>query len=114
LGREIGRNQNYSEETSRKIDAEVTRIINEQHVRGIEIISARRGTLDKIAEALLEHETIEGKHVMELLEFGEIRSAIVRVEPPALPTRTDDKEPRKPFEKPATDSIGGSPAPSPA
>ena len=78
LGREITRSQTYSEETARKIDAEVFRIVDEQYTRAKEIITSRREVLDKIAAALLEHETIEGRHVLELLQFGEIRSPIVR------------------------------------
>jgi cell division protease FtsH len=78
LGREITRNQNYSEETARRIDAEVSGIIDEQYKRATEIITSRREALDKIAAALLEHETIEGKHVLEILQFGELRSPIVR------------------------------------
>ena len=37
---------------------------------------APRRALDKIAEALLEYETIEGKHVLEILQFGEMRSPV--------------------------------------
>jgi cell division protease FtsH len=113
LGREIGRNQNYSEETARKIDAEITRIINEQYARATEIITSRRPALDKIAEALLEHETIEGKHVMEILEHGAIRSPVIRELPPALP-KMDEKIAKKPAGKDAAEGLGGAHAPSPA
>ena len=78
LGREITRSQTYSEETARRIDAEVFRIVDEQYQRAKDIIIGRRDALDKIAAALLEHETIEGKHVLEILEFGEVRSPVVR------------------------------------
>ncbi|MSU50199.1 MAG: ATP-dependent zinc metalloprotease FtsH [Opitutus sp.] len=76
LGRDITRNENVSEETARRIDEEIHRIIDEQYKRATKIIGERRAALDKIAEALLEHETIDGKHVMEILQFGEIRSPI--------------------------------------
>jgi cell division protease FtsH len=112
LGREITRSQHYSEETARKIDAEVTRIISEQYVRATEIVSQHRNALDKIAEALLEYETIEGKHVMEILQTGGITSPVVRELPPALPPRTDDKGARR--SKDSSEGIGGAPAPSPA
>ncbi|MFT3781999.1 MAG: ATP-dependent zinc metalloprotease FtsH [Nibricoccus sp.] len=112
LGREISRTENYSEETARKIDAEITRIITEQYARATEIISARRPALDKIAEALLEYETIEGKHVLEILQFGEIKSPVVREIPP-LPKPTD-KQQKKPADRPATDLGGTAPAPNPA
>jgi cell division protease FtsH len=113
LGREISRAQNYSEDTARKIDAEITRIINEQYARAAEIITARRPALDKIAEALLEHETIEGKHVMEILQHGEIRSPVVRDIPP-LPKTGEKPSTKKSADKPATDALGTAPAPNPA
>jgi cell division protease FtsH len=115
LGREITRSQTYSEETARKIDAEVFRIVDDQYKRATEIIVSRRDVLDKIAAALLEFETIEGKHVLEVLQFGEIRSPIVR-EPVVKP---DDKPSgKKPAGKPSPNEGLGSgsaaPAPSPA
>ena len=68
---------------------------------------------DKIAEALLEYETIEGKHVLEILQNGEIQSPVVREIPP-LP-KTNDKQPKKPVDKPAADLGGGTaPAANPA
>jgi len=114
LGREIGRNQNYSEETARKIDAEITRIINEQYTRATEIITSHRPALDKIAEALLEYETIEGKHVMEILKDGAISSPVIREIPPVLPQADDDKVFKKPAGKEATGGLGGAVTPSPS
>lgn len=48
-----------------------------QHHRALDILKENREALEVCAQALLEHETIEGKHVYEILEFGEIRSPIV-------------------------------------
>jgi len=112
LGREITRSQAYSEETARKIDAEVFRIVNEQYARATEILATRRPALDKVAQALLEHETIEGKHVMEILQFGELRSPVVRDIPP-LPKQTENGGTKKPVDKSAPGTLGG-PAPAPA
>lgn len=114
LGREITRNELISEETARQIDEQIHRIIDEQHQRARQIIGERRPALDKIAEALLEYETIDGKHVLEILQFGEVRSPIV---PPAPPTATSGGKPpakKVPEPAPAPDSIGPAPAPNPA
>ncbi len=115
LGREITRNENVSEETARKIDQEIHAIIDEQYTRATAILTEKRPTLDKIAEALLEHETLDGKHVYELLEFGEIRSPIIAVPPPL---KDDKNAGKKPTEKPATpestSADGTAPQPSPA
>jgi len=113
LGREITRSQHYSEETARRIDAEVARIVEEQHVRAREILIKHRDAMDKIAAALIEHETIEGKHVLEILQFGEIRSPIVNAPPPTQ-AKPEDKETKKPASKAAPDTFGGTPAPMPA
>jgi cell division protease FtsH len=113
LGREIGRSHTYSEETARKIDAEITRIITEQYARATEIISTHRAALDKIAEALLEYETIEGKHVMEIVQTGAISSPVIRELPPALPPRSEDKPVAK-KQQDAAEGLGGSPEPTPA
>jgi len=115
LGREITRNENVSEETARKIDQEIHAIIDEQYTRATAILKEKRTTLDKIAEALLEHETLDGKHVYEILEFGEIRSPIIAVPPPL---KDDKNAGKKPTEKPATpestSTDGTAPQPSPA
>ncbi len=112
LGREITRSQQVSEDTARKIDAEVSRIISDQYTRAKEIITARREALDKIAAALIEHETIEGKHVLEILAHGELRTPIVREIPP--PRTAEPKETAKPAGKSAPVPLGGTPAPLPA
>ena len=76
LGKEISRTQNYSENTALQIDAAIRRIIDEQYERAVQITEKRRGQLECIAQALLEYETIEGKHIHEVLKYGEIRSAV--------------------------------------
>ena len=112
LGRDITRNENISEETARKIDEEIHRIIDEQYQRATTIIRDHRSALDKIAEALLEHETIDGKHVLEILQFGEVRSPVA----PSLTMRTDGQpQPKKaPDKAPAPEPMGPAPAPTPA
>jgi cell division protease FtsH len=115
LGRDITRNESYSQETARLIDAEVKKIVDDQYERATNILTERRAALDAIAEALLEFETIEGKHVNEIIEHGELKSPVIssrpEVEPPPTPKEDSDKD----QEKPETDMGGaGSPAPSPA
>ena len=112
LGREISRSENFSEDTARLIDAEIHKLVDEQYNRAKSIIIEKRAALDKIAEALLQYETIEGKHVLEILEFGEIRSPVL---PPVI-AKPDDLPPeRKPAEKAAPEGLpGDAPAPAPA
>src|SRR5688500_3226149 len=111
LGREITRNENVSEETARLIDHEIHRIIDEQYIRAKEVVGSHRSALDKIAEALIEHETLDGKHVLEILQFGEIRSPFATASTPA-----DKSTTKKPSEKHGTSDplTGPAPAPTPA
>jgi len=115
LGREITRNHAYSEETARKIDAEIFRIVDTQYTRAKDIIIGKREALDKIAAALLEFETLEGKHVLEILNFGEIRSPIV-VEKPTKPDEkpADKKAAGKSASAPPLPASGAEPSPTPA
>jgi cell division protease FtsH len=114
LGREITRNELISEETARHIDEEIHRIIDEQYNRAKQIIGERRAALDKIAEALLEYETIDGKHVLEILQFGEIRSPIIPPAPPKADAGGKPSPKKTPEKAPAPESIGPAPAPNPA
>lgn len=59
LGREMHENRDYSEETAQNIDTEVGKLINEAFARATEILTQKRATLDAIANALLERETLE-------------------------------------------------------
>ncbi len=113
LGREISRSENYSQETARRIDHEIHTIVDQEYARAKSIITEKRDALDKIAEALLEYETIEGKHVMEILKHGEIRSPVFRETP--LPKSGDAKPvEKKPTENAAPETLGGTTAPAPA
>jgi cell division protease FtsH len=72
LGREVSRTQNYSEETARRIDADVTRLLHEAYARAEQLISDHRKQLDMVVERLLEVETMDGRDVEELVEFGRV------------------------------------------
>ncbi|MCS6789008.1 MAG: ATP-dependent zinc metalloprotease FtsH [Patescibacteria group bacterium] len=68
LGREIATEKNYSEETAKKIDEEVKRIIDHVYNLTISIIKKNKKILDKIAQVLMEKETLEQEEFYELLK----------------------------------------------
>ena len=68
LGRDYADHQDYSEETARRIDTEVQRIMREAHSRAERILSERREQLELMASVLLERETVEGEAVEALLD----------------------------------------------
>jgi cell division protease FtsH len=72
LGREITRSQDYSEDTARRIDAEVNRMLRASHALATDILTRNRDKLDLVARQLLEHETLDGRDVAELLKHGRI------------------------------------------
>ena len=77
LGEDLMHSRDYSDETARVIDEEVERILREQEDRCRATLSEHRNSLDLVARALLEHETIDGSEVYRLVALGrEGRSAI--------------------------------------
>ena len=70
LGREMARSKDYSEQTAVEIDMEVKRIIDNGFRVATELITANRDKLEAIANALLEHETLEGSQVEEIIRTG--------------------------------------------
>lgn len=67
LGRDISRHQDYSEETAIKIDQEVKRIILEQFNRAKQIIVENKEALVRLAEALLEHESLDAIQIRRVI-----------------------------------------------
>lgn len=72
IGREWVQNKNYSEETARLVDAEVKRIVEEAHSRCRKLLEDNADTLHRIADALLERETITGDDLDLLMEGKEL------------------------------------------
>jgi cell division protease FtsH len=60
----------YSDDTAKLIDEEVGRILTDQETRATEVIRKHAKGLELIAEALLEHETIDGPEVSRLIQQG--------------------------------------------
>jgi cell division protease FtsH len=63
----LGEERNYSEDTARTIDAEVRHLIDEAHERARAILSDRHATLERIAEKLLERETLDYDELQALI-----------------------------------------------
>ncbi len=86
LGRDMMRRKDYSEATAREIDEEVRRIIEERNGIARDLIQTYRDKLEMIAKALLEHETLDGWQVEEIVKTGRFTpppAANSNVEPPS-------------------------------
>jgi cell division protease FtsH len=55
-----------SEDTARVIDVEVQRIISESYAEAVRLLGAHRGSLEKLANALLERETLDEHEILEV------------------------------------------------
>lgn len=80
LGREVSRQQDYSELTAQKIDAEVARLLREAHQRARSILEEHSEALEAVTKRLLELETIDGRDVVDIVEVGRIRTEEEREE----------------------------------
>ncbi len=107
LGRDLGQQQNYSEQTAQVIDAEVRTIVTAQYERAKALLAANLEMLTAIAKALLEYETLDGADLKVLMAGG----SLTRTRPAVrIKTREQIEDDRK--TKPAI-TLGG-PTPEPA
>lgn len=67
LGYQVARQQNVSEETSRKIDSEIRRLVDEGYNEATKILTDKRADLETLAKGLLEFETLTGEEITDLL-----------------------------------------------
>jgi len=87
LGREIAQHRDYSEATAQKIDEEINKLIKNAHERATSVLNDNLDILHKLAELLLEKETVMGKELDELIHS--LRPGI------DLPSRSaEDHEPK--------------------
>ncbi len=68
LGHSVARTQNVSEDTARKIDFEVRRLIQNAHNEARRILTERVDDLHTLAKALLEYETLTGDEIVSVIK----------------------------------------------
>jgi cell division protease FtsH len=115
LGRDLGHSRGYSEETAREIDREVLTLVNAAYAQAQDIITTHRDAMEKITLALLEYETLDGKHIKDIIEHGHMLTPPpAPLAPPSNPT-PQEPLPVNPPVKPKEDDGGllpGLPAPA--
>lgn len=72
LGRDISHERNYGEEVASAIDKEVRAIIEEAYDKCRTMLVDNSDKLELIAQALLEHETLEAYQLQNLMEYGSV------------------------------------------
>jgi cell division protease FtsH len=68
LGEDLVHTRDYSDETARVIDEEVERILRSREQHTTELLTRFRPGLDAVAQALLQHETLDGLEVERLVD----------------------------------------------
>jgi cell division protease FtsH len=92
LGHSVSRTQSISEETARKIDAEIRRVIDNGYERARKILIEKNDDLHTLAKGLLEYETLSGDEIVALLKgIAPVRTPYEDLEPqrgpgPSVPT----------------------------
>ncbi|MBQ0031260.1 MAG: cell division protein FtsH, partial [bacterium] len=66
----------FSEETSRQIDAEVKKLIDEAYADAKKLITENCGSLEALAKTLLERETMDGREVESLIRSEGLPSQV--------------------------------------
>lgn len=99
LGRDLGRDKDYSEEVAFSIDKEVRAFIEEAYSETEQLLLANMDKLDAIAALLLEKETIDGKEIENLMLPA---GASEQTEEVAMSTDTVNAVEETPLEQPET------------
>ncbi|MEQ1633365.1 MAG: AAA family ATPase, partial [Planctomycetota bacterium] len=113
LGREFHLASDLSEKTLELINEEVRRLITEQYDAARNLLVLHRAALDRLAEALLKHETLSGDEIGAVIRgdnLDEYRAAQLRLRGPSEVARRPATEPAPTppsmTPKPATPDVG--------
>ncbi|MGD9981804.1 MAG: ATP-dependent zinc metalloprotease FtsH [Hyphomonadaceae bacterium] len=98
LGMQVGRQQNISGDTAKKIDAEIRRLVEEGYNEAKRILTEKAEEHKNLAEALLEYETLTGDEITkvirgEKLDRPDDAPATPSAPTPALPVTDEDEAP---------------------
>jgi cell division protease FtsH len=100
---DVGAPSEYSETTAELIDDEVERIVRTCYSRALELLTTHRATLDRIAQELRRHETIDARQLRQILEETGATMAIPGTLPKTIPQELAPSPPTEPMETPLTD-----------
>ena len=100
LGRSVTKTQNMSEETAKKIDSEVKKIVETGYERAKKVLTEKIDDLHKLAKALLVYETLTGDEIRDLM--------MRNIKPTKLNISKDEEK----KELSALDSLGFKPKPA--
>jgi cell division protease FtsH len=111
LGREIAQHRDFSEDTAIKIDQEVKKIVTAQFERAKGIIEENRDVMIRLAECLLERESLDGVEIRRIVA-GLPLDDTTPLSDGGDEDRPQLKEPSKPLKPILPPIAGGNPAPA--
>jgi cell division protease FtsH len=91
LARDMNKSRNYSEATARIIDGEIKKFIDNAFHEATRILTENRDTVQKIALALLEYETLDATHLRDIIDHGEMKNPPSAPKPPPVPEEMEKK-----------------------
>ena len=100
LGRQIARHEHMSEETAKKVDMEVKKIVDAGYDKAKKILTEKLDDLHKIAKALLTYETLSGEEIKDLILKN------------VQPKRKNEEDDKNKEESSALGSLGLKPKPA--
>lgn len=75
LGRDIATERDFSEETAAMIDSEVNKLVAEAYNRAKNLLVHNRSILDRIAQMLIERETVDAEELEEIIRSSKVELA---------------------------------------
>ncbi len=96
-GGDTGAPSDYSETTAELIDDEVDRIVRSAYNRALELLSTHRATLDRMAQELRKHETIDARQLRQILEETGTTMAMPDTSPKSVPQEIAPAPPTEPL-----------------
>ena len=103
LGRSVARHQHMSEDTAKKVDAEIKKLVDEGYHKAKKILTEKLDDLHKLAKALLIYETLSGE---------EIRELVLKNNQPKRTINNEDNKDKNKEETSALGSLGLKPKPA--
>lgn len=86
LGRDYKSHQDYSDDVASIIDEEIRKLITRAHDEARTILTTHRAALDRLAEALIERETLDEEEIKEVLhdvhKWEHLGDGSMRIQPP--------------------------------
>ncbi len=88
IGREVSKQDDFSDDTARIIDTEVKRILDTAYADTVKLVKANLTKLKVLAEALLERETLDASDVYDILKMKKPKVDLISLDPPQEPPKS--------------------------